>query len=195
MNTTYTNVWRRVFAYIIDGALMLTIMGLIAYVAYKAFAPTSTTQEDNMRILSMMMSLSTILVLLVSQTYEIIMTKKYQATLGKLAVKVKVTDLGGNPLTWGRSAARSLIKVGHVFLAGLIADFFLKSTSTGIQQKLTALGNPPTDKHAALMLALGALAIGILSFIISMAGNWIALFNGNRQTLHDLMAGTFVVKR
>ena len=195
MNTTYSNVWRRIFSYVVDGLLMLIVMGSIGFIAYKAMTPASASQEDSLRILTAMMSLSTILILLVSQAYEIIMVKKFQATLGKMLLKVKVTDLGGSPLTWGRSAARSLIKVGHVFLAGLIADFFLKSTSTGIQQKLAALGTPPTDKQAALMLALGSLAIGLLSFIISMAGNWVCLFNGKRQALHDLMAGTYVVKK
>jgi uncharacterized RDD family membrane protein YckC len=195
MITIYSNVWRRIASYLVDGLLMLVVMGSIGFVVYKLLTPTGGSQEDQVRILTMLLSLSTVLVLLVSQAYEIIMVKKYQATVGKLLLKVKVTDLGGNPLTWGRSGARSLIKVGHVFLAGLIADFLLKSTSTGIQEKLTALGTPPSDAKAAMMLALGSMAIGLLSFAISMTGNWLCLFNAKRQTIHDMMAGTYVVKK
>ena len=195
MDTTYSNVWRRIFAYLVDGLLLFVVMGSIGYLIYKMLVPADSSQEVNLRILTILISLSTVVVLLVSQIYEIVLVKKYQGTLGKLLLKVKVTDLGGNPLTWGRSAARSLVKTGHIFLGGLIADFLLKSTSTGIQEKLTALGMPPSDSKAAMMLALGSAAIGLLSFVITMSGNWMCLFNGKRQALHDMMAGTYVVKK
>ena len=195
MDTTYSNVWRRLFAYLVDGLLLFVVMGSVGYLIYKALVPADSPQEVQLRVLTLLISLSTVVVLFVSQVYEILMVKKYQGTLGKILLKVKVTDLGDNPLTWGRAAARSLIKTGHMFLAGLVADFLLKSTSTGIQEKLSALGMPPSDAEAAMLLAIGATAIGLLGFIIAMCGNWMCIFTAKRQALHDMMAGTYVVRR
>ena len=77
--------------------------------------------------------------------FTLMESSRYQGTLGKIAIGIKVTDINGNRISWGKANAR----------------FWSKYVS-------------------ALILYIG--------FIM-------AAFTDKRQALHDIIAGTLVLKK
>ncbi|HYZ19077.1 MAG TPA: RDD family protein [Gaiellaceae bacterium] len=77
--------------------------------------------------------------------FAIMESSSHQATVGKIALGIQVTDLAGNRLSFGRALGRNLAK--------------------------------------------------LISTIILYIGFIIAAFTERKQALHDMIAGTLVVKR
>jgi uncharacterized RDD family membrane protein YckC len=133
--SVYAGFWRRVAAAIIDGLLLslVTAPFTFAFGGYDAWA-----DPDQVAGLS---TGSTVISWLYSALME---SSKKQATVGKMALGIIVTDLAGNRIGFGRATGRHFAKI----LSGLI------------------------------------LGIGFL----------MAAFTERKQALHDMVAGTLVVK-
>jgi uncharacterized RDD family membrane protein YckC len=100
-------------------------------------------------------------------------SSSYQATLGKMAMGLKVTDAEGKPITFLHATGRHLGKyavVGAVLFGELVAPFAARA---GFPAPLFA------------MLAL-------LAWLICLLGYVMILFNRSRRGLHDILAGTLV---
>ncbi|MGP8105406.1 MAG: RDD family protein [Desulfobaccales bacterium] len=130
----YAGFWLRFVALLIDGVfLSIVILGAITVLEFILGAPAAR-------------SIRLLICIIVSWLYFALMeSSPRQATLGKMALGLKVTDLQGEPISFGKATGRFFGK----FVSGLI------------------------------------LCIGFM-----MAG-----WTRKRQALHDLMAGTLVVKR
>lgn len=152
----YSGFWRRFAASFIDSLVLNILLSPLAGMMMMGVT-TQFTEESFMGIseteaLAMLMPMFTVMIVVsvISFILQILYfafmeSSKYQATLGKMALGVVVTDLDGSRITFGRAAGRNLGKV--------------------------------------------------LSGLILMIGYIMAAFTGKKQALHDLMAGTLVLKK
>ena len=150
----YAGFWRRFFASMIDGVIVGTISLVIYFplaivIGLAGFAGASSGGDLSSLeglIEGPLVALNWIVSISISWAYEAILTaSSKQATIGKLALGMIVTDLEGNRLSLGRSTGR----------------YFGKWVSS--------------------------MTLGI--------GYLIQPFTAKRQALHDLIAGTLVVKQ
>jgi uncharacterized RDD family membrane protein YckC len=133
--TTYAGFWRRVAAVIIDGLLLsvVTVPLTLALGGGDAYADAARSSAGS--------TISTV----VSWLYYALMeSSAKQATVGKMALGILVTDLEGGRIGFGRATGRYFAKI------------------------------------------LSALILGI--------GFLMAAFTQRKQGLHDIIAGTLVVK-
>jgi uncharacterized RDD family membrane protein YckC len=132
MNGTsmYAGFWRRVAAAILDGL----IVGAVT-------APFSIGMSSGNRYSATASSISTVVSWLYSALME---SSAKQATLGKMALGIRVTDLDGNRITFGKATGRYFAKI-----------------------------------LSALILGIGFLMVA---------------FTERKQGLHDMLAGTLVVR-
>lgn len=112
-------VGRRAVAVIIDSILLGIVGYLIASV-------TGGTTAEGFNLVGAPF----FLLLLVSFAYYIVMEKTSGATLGKMAMKLKVVKQDGTPLDWQASIVRNVLRLIDSFafyLVGAIAVWISKS--------------------------------------------------------------------
>ncbi|MCX7570736.1 RDD family protein [Tumebacillus sp. DT12] len=127
MSTSYAGFWLRFGAVIIDWILMGLVNGVLRGMTGDEF-------------------LYSVLTLLTGWLYYALMeSSAHQATLGKKVIGIRVTDLDGNRIGFGRATGRHFGK--------------------------------------------------IISAILLLIGYIMAAFTEKKQALHDILAGTLVVKR
>lgn len=157
MNTNYAGFWMRFVAIIIDGILVgiiraFLVVPILATVGITFASGFENFDSGNMDELipfiativaaaAALAVLSTIIWVLYGTLME---ASKYQATLGKIALGLIVTDINGGKLDFSKSLVRNLAK--------------------------------------------------ILSNFIFLIGYIMAAFTEKKQGLHDIIAGTVVVK-
>jgi uncharacterized RDD family membrane protein YckC len=129
----YAGFWRRFAAYIIDNILISAVFWLVALVL-------GAIAGDGGVIVAYI--LGTIGVFVYFAAME---SSTSQATIGKIALGIQVTDLQGNRISFGKALGRNLAK--------------------------------------------------ILSALILYIGFIMAAFTARKQALHDMIAGTLVVKK
>ncbi len=151
----YSGFWRRVGASLIDslvlGLVTSPIGGLITISAAN-FSPEAMMGISEEQALAMMMpviamaAVAGVVSFIIQMLYFAIMeSSKYQATLGKMALGIMVTDTDGMRISFGRALGRNLGKM--------------------------------------------------ISSLILMIGYIMIAFTSRKQGLHDLMAGTLVIKK
>lgn len=158
MNTNYAGFWLRFVAYIIDYIIIYVVQSFIFVPVLALLGISFASQMGNAENLSEveelgmiggMMAVAGATALLTSVIallyWSLMESSKYQATVGKLALGLKVTDVDGNSLDFVKSLIRNVCKI----ISGMI------------------------------------LGIGYI-----MAG-----FTDKKQGLHDIIAGTLVVKK
>ena len=158
MNATYAGFWLRFVAYVIDyiivyvmqsfifipvlGLLGITFASSMGNVGNMSEAETFGMIGSMMAIIGATALLTTIIAILYWSLME---SSKYQATVGKLALGLKVTDMEGKNLDLTKSLIRNVCK--------------------------------------------------IISGMIIFVGYIMAGFTEKKQGLHDIIAGTLVVKK
>lgn len=157
-NTEYAGFWMRFMAFLIDYIVLqlvqwflivpfLAIFGL-SFAAFDLNEFNRLAEEDIFVLVtafvSMVSSIALLAFLIQLLYYSLMESSKHQATLGKLALGIKVTDTEGNRLDFTKAMIRQLGKI-------------------------------------------------ISSFIL-MIGYIMAGFTEKKQALHDMIAGTYVVK-
>jgi len=104
----YISVGRRAGAIVLDAIVLLIAYFVIVVVT----GDTSTASNaGGFSIEASGGGLSTILVVLFSFGYFIVLEATIGATLGKLAVGIRVRMADGAPLTWGASVVRNLLRI------------------------------------------------------------------------------------
>jgi uncharacterized RDD family membrane protein YckC len=132
----YAGFWRRVAAFILDG-LILSLVELPLNIGF--MGPDMWSQNP-----SRASGAYTISVVISWLYYSLLESSSKQATVGKMALGIIVTDMDGRRISFGRATGRHFAKI----LSGLI------------------------------------LGIGFL----------MVAFTEKKQGLHDILAGTLVVK-
>ncbi len=158
MNTNYAGFWLRFVAYIIDCIIIWAVQSFIFVPVLALLGITFASEMGNVENMSEseamgmvggMMAVAGVTWLLTSAIailyWSLMESSKYQATVGKLALGLKVTDVDGNSLDFVKSLVRNVCKI----ISGMI------------------------------------MGIGYI-----MAG-----FTDKKQGLHDIIAGTLVVKK
>lgn len=158
MNTLYAGFWLRLVAIIIDGIIIGIVQSLIfvpiltaaGFGFASAFSEMGTNDMDNVVGMVAAFFAAVAVYALMAKAIQILYftfmeSSSLQATVGKLALGIKVTDMSGAKLDFGKAFVRNICKV--------ISDFTL-----------------------------------LIGYI--MAG-----FTEKSQALHDVIAGTLVVKK
>jgi len=143
----YAGFWRRVIAYFIDAIVLSIVLGIVfGILGAIAGAALRGGDSDNAGgvIASLGAVLYVVLIIAVWLYFALMESSAKQATLGKMALSIKVTDLDGHRIGFGKATGR----------------FF------------------------------GKIISGMILYIGYMMAGWTA----KKQALHDMMAGTLVIR-
>lgn len=135
-STKYAGFWLRFVALIIDSIIVGILQGVVIVPILGALGvgiatgtgmdPGAMTEEEAFGMAAAAfgaLGTSVLISQVISYLYFTIMeASKYQATLGKMALGLKVTDLNGKPLDFPRALLRNIGKIvsGAIFLIGYI---------------------------------------------------------------------------
>ncbi len=139
-SSNYAGFWLRFVAYIIDYIIIavmqsVVIMPILAMLGF-GFASTSgfdfnaMSEEDVMEMIpALIAGMSTIMTIsFVIQTlyFSLMESSKYQATLGKMALGLKVIDMSGEKLDFVKALLRQVGKIisGLILMIGYIMAGF-----------------------------------------------------------------------
>ena len=128
----YAGFWRRVGAALIDGILVGVVTGIVT-------AMTDAIDDDAGIVVQLLLFVAAY------AYYAGFESSAYQATVGKMALGIQVTDLNGQRISFMRALGRNLAE--------------------------------------------------ILSALILLIGYIMVAFTEKKQGLHDMIAGTLVVKK
>lgn len=103
---SYAGFWRRVIASLIDGFITAIAFAIISFMAGLFFHPHTSAGNESLE--AVMQLVSTAIGWLY---YALLESSASQATLGKQAMGIKVTDLHGNRITFARATGRYLAKI------------------------------------------------------------------------------------
>ncbi|HEX4251387.1 MAG TPA: RDD family protein [Pseudonocardia sp.] len=160
--------WQRLVARIIDGVGFMIVQWTLTSIFYALFGPSfdaDTFQFRGSWILPAV--LAGVVSGLLYAGYDYYMHGKFGATLGKMALKLKLAQVDRSPVTQAVVLKRALLYPGVFALTGLIAGLGLFALSLG-----------------SWLLVLVTVADGI----------FVLIDQTSRQSLHDRLAGTVVLK-
>jgi uncharacterized RDD family membrane protein YckC len=129
----YAGFWRRFAAWLIDYILVGVVTGILVAILGAIGGDAGTGFGYILSVIGSLLY------------YSVLESSANQATVGKMALGIQVTDLQGNRISFGRALGRTLAK--------------------------------------------------ILSGLILLIGYIMAAFTAKKQGLHDMIAGTLVVKK
>ena len=114
----YAGFWIRFLAHIIDHIVVnILYTPLIVVVVLLIVIPARAHREPNPGVIILVAFMAAVVGIAISWLYEAYLTSSsWQATLGKRALQLKVTDLNGGRLSFGRSTGRYFAKI----LSGMI---------------------------------------------------------------------------
>lgn len=173
-----TGVIRRFFALLID----YIVMGLLFWCISSLFsiqAPAISTSSSDMILYEFRQYfIIDIIALILTLAYSTLMEcSPLAATLGKIVLGCMVTDLYGRRISFWRAASRNLLKfVLTVFINTLLLVVLL----------------PLIIIVSRFSRFLGLLLFFYVFFFMSYS---LAIFTHKKQALHDLIAGTVVIRR
>lgn len=98
---TYAGFWKRFLAYFIDGIILAIVGGIITFIL----------NAIGLKGVAELISL-----LLGWLYYAYMESSEYQATLGKMALQLRVTDLYGNRISFARATGRFFGKIISGFI-------------------------------------------------------------------------------
>ena len=123
---SYAGFWKRFGAILIDGILLSIVQYVVLTPILVSMGVVSDVTDiangggDPMALVTKLMaifSVSSMIGWVVNILYFTFMeSSNYQATIGKLALGIKVTDLGGQKLDFVKSLVRNLSKIVSSFI-------------------------------------------------------------------------------
>jgi uncharacterized RDD family membrane protein YckC len=123
----------RLVAYIIDAAILSVITSILAFLMmgsrFLELAANMEDEPDPEQIMEMMsgMGFFMITVIVIQWLYYAVMeSSPNQATVGKMAVSIKVTDLYGDRISFARATGRHFAKIisGFIIMIGYLMVAF-----------------------------------------------------------------------
>ncbi len=137
--TEYAGFWWRFLAVFIDGIITAIPNFFISFmaqmVAAVGIAGAGGNEEGAAAIVSILFSLlASLLGFVISWLYEAgMVSSRYQATLGKMAVGIVVTDMNGGRISFGRATGRYF---GRILSAMILFAGYLMQPFTDRRQAL-----------------------------------------------------------
>jgi uncharacterized RDD family membrane protein YckC len=123
--TAYAGFWRRFLAMIIDSIILDVALGLAAVVAFPLLGLSWDFDPEQMS--SGTIAILYLVLLLVWWLYSALLeSSSRQATVGKMAMSIIVTDMAGQRISFGRATGRTFGKVisSMIFAIGYIMAAF-----------------------------------------------------------------------
>jgi len=115
-SVSYGGFWKRLGAYIIDW-ILLTVIGMVVLVAAGMYVASKGFDTENETAILGASTAANLVTLAISWLYYAGMeSSAKQATLGKLALGMKVTDLKGEKISFLRASVRHFSKTLSVLL-------------------------------------------------------------------------------
>jgi uncharacterized RDD family membrane protein YckC len=192
--------WMRFLAAMIDGILVSVISSVVsgifgfnkALVRLNEISRSVTAGDSSVAIQNEAFSL--VAPILLTMTFSLLLnwlyfalleSSKQQATLGKMALGLKVGNLSEQPIGFGQATWRYFAKQ----IPGLVAIILF---SFGIIPFIPAIADPSSSAARAaagtfLLLLFVALLVAVVPFVM-------AAFTARKQALHDILAKTLVIK-
>lgn len=168
----YAGFWRRVIAFIIDQALTIPFLFVGMYLAFgfglEQFTGLLAGRVIlNPAILMWYAGASAGIILYYHMAFE---SSSWQATPGKLLLGIKVTDSSGVQIGMIRAVFRAwpLWLSGVAIIIAVLIDFHPRASS-----------NP----------------LVLIVMLLSLVACVVVAFTQTKQGLHDMMAGTLIVRR
>jgi len=130
----YAGFWRRLAAMLIDALLLYVVLGIVI-VAATSMARGAAASGQGGRAAEFLVSniVAAVAVVLAWIYFAIFESSPSQGTLGKKALGLRVTDLQGERISFGRATGRFWSKIVSVLVAGI---GFLVAAFTGRKQAL-----------------------------------------------------------
>jgi len=167
----YGNFWARFGAAIIDGIIVSIPSFILPFVLKNSF-----NQSDLQVIVS---AITTLLAIVYAGFME---SGAGQATLGKKALNLKVTNLEGEALNISEAFLRNILKNwANVVLVIVAFGFNVKPSEPDP-------ANPMAVLQSDYIIVAGVLGVA------SIIGYLLAAFTPRRQAIHDIIAQTAVLK-
>ena len=132
----YAGFWLRLAAYLIDGLIvnvalyiLFAIFGISYFSSFVGSEMLETGEPDPEVIAGMFSSMATMMLISVVGTwlyFALQESSDAQATLGKRAVRVRVTDIDGEKISFARATGRYFGKIisSMIFMVGFIMAGF-----------------------------------------------------------------------
>lgn len=168
----YANFWARFFARLIDG-VVLFVCGLIV-----GFVLLATRQPYGQ-----------LLMIIVGLLYQPLMEYNYGATLGKMALSLRVVNYDYQRLTLEQSFLRSVFYISSYIHSLIINISFLIGYKIGPVAGISEIFK--TDKYFETYGLFAYLSV-IIGLTILMSCMFVA-FDERRQALHDKIAKTYCI--
>lgn len=120
VQVSYAGFWKRFAALLIDkvilgfGAVIILIPIIIMFGLGVAFNSDNMNMEDNAGFIIAFLGAYMMLIcfiVIMDWLYFALMESKKGATLGKMVLNIKVTDMNGNPVSFGRASGRYFGKI------------------------------------------------------------------------------------
>jgi uncharacterized RDD family membrane protein YckC len=142
--TRYAGFWLRFVAYIIDDLLLgiagfLVALPFFGGIIFSAMGIAENPDETEnivagvMGILGSIIGMTLVIAVVAWLYYALMESSKNQATLGKMALGLKVTDMEGNRISFGKATGRFFGKI----ISGMI--LYIGYILAGLTEKKQAL--------------------------------------------------------
>ncbi len=136
----YAGFWLRLAAYIIDYIVLQLVVGIMSLpfmvgmiTGIIAASKEASEGPEIIAIVGVIMSFVFVIVIISLIAgwlyYALLESSKYQGTLGKVAVGIKVTDTVGNKITFARATGRyfgKIISSMTIYIGFIMAGFTVK---------------------------------------------------------------------
>jgi uncharacterized RDD family membrane protein YckC len=169
---TYAGLWKRAAAFALDYLIILGyLLGVVALslLANTLFGANQWLFTDRVRAQVVAFLLVTLPVTLY---FAILESSQKQATWGKGQLKLKVTDRAGNRISFGRSLGRTLLK----FVPWELSHTLIWQIYLSLQMESVWI-------NSGFGLVYLLIGLNILSLVVMRT----------KQTLYDLLTGTYVI--
>ncbi|HLT81004.1 MAG TPA: RDD family protein [Cyclobacteriaceae bacterium] len=131
MSDDYAGFWLRVVAFIIDSIVLSVLHLLVIIPLYDSLLPSAAFDPDSTppTVIQQLVApdVSVLVLLVVGILYYALMeASRHQASIGKLALELKVTDAEGGRLSFSKSVLRNaskLLSAALLLVGYLVAAF------------------------------------------------------------------------
>lgn len=167
---SFANLWQRISAFLLDYLILAVYLAVLSAIFF--IIPNASSLFDS-RIMAQMFGFLFI-TFPITLYFAISESSKKQGTWGKSRLSLKVTDKDGNEIGFGKSLIRSILK----FIPWEISHTLIWDVTFNPEIN-------PIILNSMLVLVYGLLGANIASLLLTKT----------RQTLYDLVCGTYIIKK
>lgn len=128
---------------------------------------------------------------LIALFYYVFLVTKYGATPGKLVLGLRISMLDGSPVT----VKAACLRYAMWWIFGMLSGIGMAMAATTVPAESLALDYMQRSVVMATEMPFWASAAGYATQGLGLLSIVVMLFNKQRRTLHDFLAGTVVVSK